>query len=385
MAEPDFYLSRRPYADRLVASLLGDGIADYSSGLFLAAPRRTGKSTFLRRDLMPALQSKTVCALYVDLWSDRTKDPAELIAGVLREAFVQHAPPIAKAAKKLGVSKLGFGSFVSFDLDRIGRTDGVTLADALSQLRDKVQCPIALIVDEAQHALSTKAGINAMFGLKAARDSLNQGAGKSARNLLLVFTGSHRDKLTNLVLKRNQPFYGASITNFPLLGRDFTDAFTIWVNRRLAADNQLNADTVEDAFKILGHKPEHLRQVIADVALGEGGAPALDRQIRDKAGALRTRLLEGLEQELAGLTAIQTAVLSTMTEAGDAFAPFTAESLKTYSAKAGKPVEPTDVQAALDSLRKKGLVWKSHRSIYLLEDSSIIEIMRLRGDPAHKG
>lgn len=37
-------------------SLTGTCIQDASSGVFLAAPRRTGKSTFLREDLQPAME-----------------------------------------------------------------------------------------------------------------------------------------------------------------------------------------------------------------------------------------------------------------------------------------------------------------------------------------
>lgn len=38
-----------------------------SSGLFLAAPRRTGKSTFLREDLRPQLEEKGGLVVYADL------------------------------------------------------------------------------------------------------------------------------------------------------------------------------------------------------------------------------------------------------------------------------------------------------------------------------
>ena len=59
-----------------------------------------------------------------------------------------------------------------------------------------------------------------MFALKAARDALNQdAAARKAQGpqLMLVFTGSQRDKLANLVLKRDQPFFGAGVTDIPRL------------------------------------------------------------------------------------------------------------------------------------------------------------------------
>lgn len=63
------------------------------------------------------------------------------------------------------------------------------------------------------------------------------------------------------------------------------------------------------AFELLGHKPEHLRPVVADVA-------------------------------------------------------FSAEGL-----------------AALDALRKKGFVWRSERSVYLLEDPAVAEVLKLARTP----
>lgn len=89
---------------------------------------------------------------------------------------------------------------------------------------------MVLVIDEAQHALTTEAGINAMFALKAARDQLNQGREGEGSGLHLVFTGSNRDKLAHLVLGKSQPFFGSSITPFPLLGKAFTQAYTAHLN-----------------------------------------------------------------------------------------------------------------------------------------------------------
>jgi len=53
-------------------------MGDAHNGLFLAAPRRTGKSTFLQGDLTPALQQAGVEVVYVDLWADTRRDPGTL-------------------------------------------------------------------------------------------------------------------------------------------------------------------------------------------------------------------------------------------------------------------------------------------------------------------
>ncbi len=65
-------------------ALMGLGPFHYGSGLFLAAPRRTGKSTFMREDLVPALKARGVVTTYVDLWEDRQRDPGLLIVDAVR-------------------------------------------------------------------------------------------------------------------------------------------------------------------------------------------------------------------------------------------------------------------------------------------------------------
>ncbi len=85
-----------------------------------------------------------------------------------------------------------------------------------------------------------------------------------------MFTGSNRDKLAHLVLSRNQPFYGSSITPFPLLGKAFTQAYTAHLNAHLAQTNQFNADDLDQAFELVGRRPEMLRSVIGEIALELG-------------------------------------------------------------------------------------------------------------------
>ncbi|MDT9702615.1 hypothetical protein, partial [Streptomyces sp. P17] len=87
---------------------------------------------------------------------------------------------------------------VTWDLSTGKLPAGATLSDALQLLSAATGRLVVLIVDEAQHALNSNEGVNAMFALKAARDALNPGGKRPG--LRLVFTGSSRDKLAQLVL-----------------------------------------------------------------------------------------------------------------------------------------------------------------------------------------
>ena len=65
-----FYVPRRELAETIAGRLSLDPLMGSPSGLMLAAPRRTGKSTFLRRDLLPVLKARGDHAVLVDLASD---------------------------------------------------------------------------------------------------------------------------------------------------------------------------------------------------------------------------------------------------------------------------------------------------------------------------
>ena len=75
--DTDRVFHRPELAARLAAVLLGDDPLSSAgrSGLFLSAPRRTGNSTFLRNDLIPAVEHAGAIAIYVDLWADKTAIP----------------------------------------------------------------------------------------------------------------------------------------------------------------------------------------------------------------------------------------------------------------------------------------------------------------------
>ncbi|MFL6463278.1 MAG: hypothetical protein ACJ73N_02570, partial [Bryobacteraceae bacterium] len=229
--------------------------------------------------------------------------------------------------------------------------------------------PIVVVIDEAQHAISTTAGMDAMFALKAARDHLNQGS-SGKQKLYLVFTGSNQDKLSRLVLKKAQPFYGCNVTRFPLLERGFSDAYTDHINGFLSEENQFEREAVWAAFKLVGQRPEMLRNVVSDVAL-DGRADALSETLSVSAEAFRTRIWGEMESEFVALTLIQRAVLIQIIETGKEFEPFNGKSLSAYEANAGRKVTPSEAQAALTALRQKNLVWQAAYGDYALEDESM--------------
>ena len=98
---------RTALADELVHQLQGKAaFGDAHNGLFLAAPRRTAKTTFFRGDLTAALVRAGVVVVYVDLWADATRDAGVLIADAIGRALLPHLGLMARTAKKAGLDKV---------------------------------------------------------------------------------------------------------------------------------------------------------------------------------------------------------------------------------------------------------------------------------------
>ncbi|MDE1911559.1 MAG: hypothetical protein KGL60_16265 [Pseudomonas sp.] len=372
-------LSRKLLAEALARDLAGESFADYSSGMFLAAPRRTGKSTFLRNDLIPECKARGWLPVYVDLWMNREIDPAELISGAIGKALGEFESAVSKAAKKAGIDKISLLRTLSWDFTKPQLPAGTTLSHALDVLHQVSGQMIVLIVDEAQHALNSEGGVNAMFALKAARDHLN--GGSTADGLRLVFTGSSRDKLANLVLKSKQPFFGAHITPFPLLSRDFVEFVTDLWNQRLAATNQFNLEDMDYAFQLVGRRPEMLNTLLTEVSVGLGEASNLGELLRTGALNHQAGIWSDYESAYNDLSPLQQAVLEVMGErtlGKQAFSPFAEKTFQDVNRKLEQAqVEPNastpNVQKALEVLREKELVWKANRGEYALEDSTMAE------------
>lgn len=367
----NFIFKRPTLAIAYCDSLIGKGIVNATSGLFLAAPRRVGKSTFLLNELMPEAKKRGWTTVYIDLWVNMNANPADIIAEAIKNKIVEMENKFTKLAKKVKLDKVNLmGAFV-LNFSNPGLPENITLTDALRILYKIAEQPILLIVDEAQQALMNEKAMNAMFAIKSARDQLNIPGEKPI--LMLVFTGSHRDKLAHLVLKKNHPFFGSDVTSFPLLNMEYTDAFTAWVNQNLVASNQFSKQSMYQAFKLVGHRPEILRQIAGNIALS-GEASNFTELLHKNALIWQNRVWEEYENDYNSLSLLQKIILQILIKKGQSWLPFSEDSMHEYSQMTGQQdISTATVQTAIQSLRDRGLIWQSGRGTYALEDESLAE------------
>lgn len=362
------YFSRLPLALQLVETLQGKtSFSDAPNGLFLTAPRRTGKSTFLQIDLKSALEKKGIVVVYVDLWADQKRSPGHLIAdAVSRTPLNLHQEFLAKTGKAARHDRTMVRPRT--DSSIADKTHDFTLTDALRALHEAAQAPIALIVDEAQHALTSLEGENAMTALKSARDQLNR---PGEVNLMIVMSGSDRDKLLRLVNVNTTPFYGSQVQRMPELGADFIAHATQSITAQYPHLNNVNQAILLQAFSLFGHRPQFFINALGQVLnaqsyQGEGFESSLleyARQQRQDDEAL-------MESYYLALKPLEQVILWRLLAQGSRFRPYDAEALTFYNTKINDRVTVSRVQKTLEGMRERqpSLLWKSVRGEYAVDN-----------------
>jgi hypothetical protein len=363
----------------MLAAALADGLegrtdfGDATSGLFLAAPRRTGKSTFLQVDLRPELESRNVVVVYSDLWADQKQDPGALISTAIGAELQKHLGFVARTARSAGLENVSIAGWLKIDTSKIGAIDGVPLTEALKALHSLAKKPVALIIDEAQHALTSTSGETTMMALKSARDQLNR---PGATNLMLVMSGSDRDKLLRLVNSTGAPFYGSEIQRMPTLDTDFIMYVADLIERQRPDLAPVATDKLLRAFRLFSCRPQFFAG-----ALGEALHPLSAAPERFEDRVLEAACQRTIDDEMQmaadflALKPLEQAVLWRLLEQGSRFRAYDADALQFYANATGKAVTPQQVQHVLEALRTQtpAMVWKSARGEYAIDEAMMYQ------------
>ena len=170
------------------------------------APRRTGKTVFLRQDLTPAAIDAGYTVAYADLWQTRLSPGVALVRG-LEEALepktlsqkvlnkLQHPIKKVKAGGAVGDIK---GEFeIELGDPRKEATDlALRIDDLISQLCAKN--PLLLLIDEAQELARTRENELVATALRTAIT-------KHRDKMRVIFTGSSRTRLAHVFSNTDAP------------------------------------------------------------------------------------------------------------------------------------------------------------------------------------
>jgi len=364
------YFRRQALAEQMAQRLLRPGMLDQGlrSGLFLSGSRRTGKTTFLQQDLMPALEAHDAVVIYVDLWSDTQAEPGALVHAAIRNALHDLQTPSsnvrARLARIKGLDVEALGVKFGFELTDLGSKRGPSLAQALMEVVDKAKTHVVLIVDEVQQVLATEQGAQLMLALKAARDAINPRP-DTPGYFLFIGTGSHRAQVASLTLQGKQAFAGATSLGYPTLGDDYVQYLLDAVRAEGARVPSLAVAAA--AFATLDHRPEELLRALRMVqqyvdTQVDTFFPVIALTLKTAAADVELRKIEDL-----GLLAMAVFERVAAAEEG-ARGLFSAESVSAYSAVVGHEVTTDQVQRVADDLRSANIIMRKSHGMYCVTD-----------------
>lgn len=377
MSHPDLF-HRTDYASDMAKQLLQPSALQLQvrSGVFLSGIRRIGKTTFLRQDLIPALESMGALVVYVDLWVDRSKSPAALVHEAVRATLAQLATPgtgLLARFKGLNVGAAGFT--FGFQVDTVGKEGGATLAQVFTELVDKVQTNVVLIVDEVQQSLGTEEGANLLYALKAARDAVNTRP-DTPGYLLFVGTGSHKSLVADMATRRSQPFAGAVSTAYEPLGVDFVR----WKREQLQALAGIKLPTQDDmwhGFLALGQRPEELQNALIQLQSRpepvELAFPIICATLASAAAEVELATIENLG-------ALAQAIFDRIAQGNEAGESglFSAEAISSYAQQIGMTVDTPQVQNMMDRMITANLIHRQSHGVYAVADPFVRQVWRQR-------
>ena len=214
----------RPEFTEQVLTALTQGPAQ---ALTLFAPRRTGKTEFLLKDLAPLSEERGHPVIYASFWQTPFSPLGVLLyeletwlAGAgLRERIRSAASALAPKLR-LSAAPFGVGVEAEVDLSKLGGRPPDALLLHLDSLLERVsrRGPKAiLLLDEVQE-LARRPENDALVA--ALRTSLD----RRTDRLRVVFTGSSREGLAAMFSARSAPFFHfASRIELPPLGDAFVE------------------------------------------------------------------------------------------------------------------------------------------------------------------
>jgi hypothetical protein len=368
---------RPELAESMANQLLNPGVLDEGlrSGLFLSGLRRTGKTTFLRNDLIPALEAGGALVIYVDLWSDTLANPATLVHNAIHKTLKDLQTPGSSALetfKRVGNVELGAaGLKFSFKLDSIGNADGPTLAQALTEVVDQAKTDLVLIIDEVQRAISSDDGNQLLLALKAARDAINPRP-ETPGYFLFIGTGSHRAQVSELTAKRNHAFSGATSAAYPLLQGDYVEFLLNRLAMTVKKEKLPSLEAATEAFNTLGNRPEEMLKALRQLLQQEGEPdvflPVIASTLRSAAASIE---LEKVEQLGSLAQAIFNKIASTE---GDARGIFSTDAAAEYSRSVGREVRVEEIQPVVIALVAENIIMRRGHGIYAITDQFVQEI-----------
>lgn len=342
--EDPWHFKRHDLARRTLTLLT----AGPARALTLFAPRRTGKTEFLTKDLGPLAEAQGHRVVYTSFWQD-PMSPLGALLHALETSLKQgsFADRLRRAGHALSPKlQLSIPMVGKAEVD-VSTLTGKPPSDLLLYLDDLLERvsargkPTILMLDEVQELARSHDNQALVAALRTALD-------KRPNQLKSAFTGSSREGLAAMFAARQAPFFHfATPIDLPALGDPFVDH----ILATMANATQRRPDRVEmlDAFDVLHRNPYYFRMLVETMLLNPGLAIASAlREVRHRVAAEL-----GYQDIWLSLSPLQRAVAQALLEQTK---PFSQSSRDFMADKLdeGMPSQ-SRIQAALRRLQRLGL------------------------------
>ena len=360
MRDP-WHFERREFTARILTLLAGGP----AQALTLFAPRRTGKTEFLIKDLAPLAEDGGHRVIYASFWQAPLSPLAVMLhaleTSLERGTFSDRVRSSALALVpklKLSASASGAGVEAEIDLTALGGKPPGNLLLYLDELLDRVsrkRRATILLLDEVQELARGRDNAPLVAALRTSLD-------KRTDRLKAVFTGSSQEGLAAMFSARQAPFFHfATPVELPTLGEPFVDH--ILDAFRKASRQTLKRSEMLAAFERLHANPYFFRSLV-ETLLHD---PALT--VESALDSVRDRIAVDLGYPgiWLALTPIQRATAQAL--ANGVNQPFSQRFRHTVGAAIPEKEAPSAgrIQAALRKLERLGLA-DTHTGHWTLAD-----------------
>jgi len=351
MKEFPWHYPRVELASRTLRALV-EGPA---KALTLFAPRRTGKTEFLLRDLTPCAEQNGHKVVYMSFWR-APLSPLALLLYSLETALkpttvagrIGNAASMLKPKLKLSAPFGGGSAEAEIDLSGLKENAPVDLILHLDNLLARLENgkkPTLLLFDEIQELAKDSSNRDLIASLRTSLDTRNAG-------LRTIFTGSSRAGLQAMFSAAEAPFFhfGTTLDFEPLDERFVYHQVKVF---KQATHRKISRAAALNAFAELHNSPYFFRALIELLTLRpdlsiETGLTALREQLDEKSGYAELWLK---------LTDMQRATLSQLSQG--AKKPFSRTTRAAIGQSLnGQPPAIDKVQTALRRLSGLGVVDK---------------------------
>lgn len=365
-------IAELPYFPRplLLEQVLKLFLSGLKQGATLFAPRRQGKTSFVKKELIPSAETANWRVIYLDLWARRGQPDLALVEGL--EAQVRKSQGVL--GKRFRITKLTakakppgteFGAEAE-PADQL-QPEAVLenrLAAALDAIVGDGSRTTLLILDEFQALASTT---NDNF-VAAFRTALQRHQGK----LLVFYTGSSREALNKMFRRQKAPLFESA---YPLILPDLQRDFVIDRAEFLKERTGLNVDVdaLNAAFDRLGRSPEFLNAIIISLMIAGNN---------DVEAAMKTwfdgQREEGFGPQIKELKAMDVAVLNMLAtpERPKVFSK-QAQALVAHHLPEAITIQPAMIQSSIRRLARLALVAPTGEpGDYEIDDRGLLVYLR---------